>query len=596
MPLAALETVPLGGYINPFKAVAIIVMLLVWVKVLAWMDKDAPTAHLPRENLNAGMMGGLVIGYFLFFFLPGFGLAFGVLSLLLVLDIGVYLGIRQKVVGLADLKKDFAQWRTDLFKPKEKKGSKVVAGQVLIIDKGGSAQPVPESESPDLPLYEATQRLMTNPMKFGAERLDLTAGEPATINYYVDGVRYDGEAMDRNASGSAIQYLKRVAGLDLNERRKPQTGKFKAAFAEQKREVQITTFGSTAGESARMITDPKTRQSIKLESIGFTEPQLEVLKKSREAGGVVLISAPKQQGLTSLAYSIIRGHDAFMFHVQTVERGAELDLEGITQNALAANASGAEEAKSVSWVVSQEPDVIMITSIEDTNSARDLVNFATGNRKSYICLRAGSTFDAIRQWRKLVGDDALAMKNLSMAISGRLVRRLCSACKVGYTPDPVQLRKLNMSPDTVGKLYAQRKEPMRDAKGNPVPCTFCHDLGFKGRFGVFEIFNIDDETRKILVAGGSDSQLKQAFRKQRGKLLQEMALAQVQEGETSVEEVLRVLKGDAPPAPPGASGGGGAPSQRPSSASPGPGPVRPSSGSPPRSSSAPKPPPKPAAQ
>jgi type II secretory ATPase GspE/PulE/Tfp pilus assembly ATPase PilB-like protein len=216
----------------------------------------------------------------------------------------------------------------------------------------------------------------------------------------------------------------------------------------------------------------------------------------------------------------------------------------VTQNALAANAPPAEEAKQVNWVVSQEPDVLMATSLEDPHSAADLAQFAAGERRVYVGLRAGTALDALRQWRKLVGDDALAMKNLRAIVVGRLVRRLCSACKVGYTPDPTTLRKLNMNPDVVGKLYQARKEPMRDAKGNPVPCTFCNDLAFKGRLGIYEVMVIDDEIRSVIAGGGTDSQIRQAQRGKRGRLLQEMALAQVQAGETSVEEVLRVLKPD----------------------------------------------------
>jgi general secretion pathway protein E/type IV pilus assembly protein PilB len=117
------------------------------------------------------------------------------------------------------------------------------------------------------------------------------------------------------------------------------------------------------------------------------------------------------------------------------------------------------------------------------------------------------------------------------------------ACKVGYPPDPDTLRKLNMDPNRVTQLFMERKEPLRDPKGNPMTCDFCVDLRFKGRFGVFEVFNIEDEVRSAVLAGGTINQLKTIFRKQRGRYLQEMALAQVEAGETSVQEVLRVLKG-----------------------------------------------------
>jgi general secretion pathway protein E/type IV pilus assembly protein PilB len=246
-----------------------------------------------------------------------------------------------------------------------------------------------------------------------------------------------------------------------------------------------------------------------------------------------------------------------MYHVHTVERAPELELEGITQNKLPANSSPADELKQVQWVLSQEPDVVLVGLVENPQSAAELSRYASDQRRVYAGLHAVNTFDAIRQWRKMVGDDALAVENMKVVVAGRLVRRLCSACKVGYQPDPNQLRKLNIDPGSVSKLYLARKEPMRDAKGNIVPCTFCYDLAFKGRFGVFEVFVIDDEVKQIIRNGGSDNLLKQAFRKQQQKLLQEMALAHVQVGETSVEEVLRVLRGDShPPAAAHRSAGG----------------------------------------
>jgi general secretion pathway protein E len=322
-----------------------------------------------------------------------------------------------------------------------------------------------------------------------------------------------------------------------------------------------------------LVTNPKERQNFKLDALGLSEDQLASVRGLLEGGGVVLLGAPRGQGLTSLCYAMLRAHDAFLYHVHTVERAPEYDLEGVTQNALPANASPADEAKQVNWVVSQEPDVLLVTSLEDPKSATDLAKFSAGERRVYVGMRAGNTLDALKQWRKLVGDDNLAIKNLKAVIVGRLVRRLCSACKVGYTPDPNTLKKLNMNPDTVGKLYQARKEPMRDAKGNPVPCTFCNDLAFKGRFGIYEVMVIDDEMRKVIAAGGTDSQIKQAQRGKRGRLLQEVALAQVQAGETSVEEVLRVLKpdsessGGSPPRPksgPGSAPAGGKPPSAPS--------------------------------
>ncbi len=179
-----------------------------------------------------------------------------------------------------------------------------------------------------------------------------------------------------------------------------------------------------------------------------------------------------------------------------------------------------------------------MSKIEDPKTAHLLVNCAKSGKRVYVCFRANSTFEALEQWKKMVGDGARATEGLKAVINGRVVRKLCMACKEAFTPDPAMLKKLNLS-ESVTTLYKAREQPVRDAKGEPVPCEFCQDLHFKGRTGVFETLTADDDVRQALEAGKS---LNQAFRKQRGRYLQEEALQLVEHGDTSVQEVLRVLK------------------------------------------------------
>jgi type II secretory ATPase GspE/PulE/Tfp pilus assembly ATPase PilB-like protein len=401
----------------------------------------------------------------------------------------------------------------------------------------------------------------------GAERIDMAPAEGvAQVRYQVDGVPYNGTSIALDASQAGVTYLKKLTGLDLNERRKPQKSKLRVALGATRHELELNTAGSAAGEFLKILIDPKKRHAFRMEDLGFGEDQLAKMQELvREPEGIVLISAPRGQGLTSSLYGIIRAHDAFLTHIHTIERSPEEDLEGITQNPIAANATPDDEFKQVSWVVSQEPDVLVLTLLESPKSAKELIGFAANGKRVYVGLRAGNTFQALEQWRKLVGDDALAMKHLRMVISGRVMRRLCNACKVAYSPDPDTVRKLNLDPAKVSTLFMPRKEPMRDQKGNPILCDFCKELRYKGRFGVYEILDVDKDVKQIVSAGGSVNQLKAVFRKQRARFLQEQALVQITEGETSVQEMLRVLRDDGaatPPAgggsrPAGGEGGGG---------------------------------------
>jgi general secretion pathway protein E len=549
-----------GGYVSILKILPAVLLLLLWAKLLTWADKDAVAAHLPRVHLNLGMLIGLGGAYLLFFLVPFYFVALPLLVVVFGVEAGIYLVIRQKKVGLGDLRGQFDKWVHSLGGEKEVKAP---PGQVTLSTKGGYAMQPPATDAPDRMGYDATQAALTDPLKKGAEQVDIDSrSDSNTLRYTVDCVNYSATGLDRTTAAAAISYVKTVAGMDTEDRRKPQTGMMRVAIDGKKREVRVQSAGSTAGEAMRMEFDPKKKHEYQLAELGFSEAQLETIRESiADNTGVVLLSAPKGFGLTSLMYGILRGHDAFLKHIQTVERDPQQDLDGITQNKLAANASAAEEFKSVDWVISQEPDVILVNKIEDPRSATELIKFSKveGGRRVYVGLRALNTFEALEQWRKLIGDDSLAAESLKMIINGRVLRKLCLNCKVEFAPDQVMLKKLGMNPEMVTKLYQARTEPLRDPKGHPIPCDFCFDLRYKGRQGVYEIMTIDDEMRAAITGG---KPIEPIFRRQRGRFLQDEALALVEAGETSVQEIKRVMKpgsasADAPAPEPGPEGGTG---------------------------------------
>jgi type II secretory ATPase GspE/PulE/Tfp pilus assembly ATPase PilB-like protein len=533
--------------VNALKILPALVLLIIWARLLTWADKDSVAAHLPREILMAAMLGGLIFGFALFFLLPNFLLACGGLVLVLLAEIGTYLILRNAKVGLADLKGELAS----TFSSKKVKEVKAVSGAVQFVDKRGSLVAAPTEEDPNVLGYQACQQIFTTPLQKEAEQVELIHADGAVAaRFIVDGVTYSGSTLEKGLAGQAIAYVKEVAGMDTNERRKPQSGSARVSINGKRREMLVSTRGTTAGETMSVTIDPKNKFTQTLDNAGLMPDQVKKVKESiAENTGVVLVAAPSKQGLTSALYALIRGHDAFLQHILTIERDAPVDLEGITQNKLPANATPADEYKQVSWVISQQPDVILMSDVHDPKSALELLRFAK-DKRVYVGMRAGSTFEALNQWRKLVGDNKAAVSELQLVIAGRVVRKLCMACKVSYAPDPGVVKKLGLNPDRAATLFQARTQPLRDPKGNPVPCEFCLDLRYKGRVGVFETLIVDDDVRSVVAGGGSENQLKAVFRKQRGKYLQEEALGLVEAGETSVQEVLRVLKV-------GSGGGGG---------------------------------------
>lgn len=536
-----------GNFINGLKFLPIIIITIGWLRLLTWVDKDSTNAHLPRETVNMINLGGWALAFALTLIMPNYLAALGVFLLLFFAEVGYYLIWRNQTVGLADLSDEIKKGFSSFGGKKKEKEVKATEGALALMDRGGKAVIAPPDEDPSRPAFDALQSLLQGPMKLGAQRIDLRPVEGGSVQRYnVDGVTFEGRSFPRELASAAVEYAKVLAGMDVSDRRKPQTGKMKVGTEHGKHDLDVYTAGSTAGELMRMQVDVKKQYEQRIDTLGLLPDQHEqLLNAIAEPAGVVLLTAPDGQGQTNLAYAVLRKHDAFLSQILTLEREPAAELEGVRHNKLPNGAPAAEEAKQIEWLVSQEPDVIFLDRCDDPRSAIDLARYAENGKRAYITMRAPTTFDALAQWRKLIGDDTLAMNSLKLIVAERLIRVLCPACKIAYTPDPEALRKMNMAADRISTLYQARKEPMRDQKGNEVICPFCHGLAYKGRTGVFELFRVDDEVRKAVLAGGTVNQLKALFRKQRQRYLQEAALARVEMGDTSVEEVLRVLRSQA---------------------------------------------------
>lgn len=538
-----MQAVPMGLYVSPYKLVVVLAVTIIWWRLLTWLDKDSDAARLPREWANLGMAGAYILGIILFLYVPIFLLAFAIYLLIFLGSFGAYLAIRSQQVGLKDLLDDLKSLK--ILQPRAATAEQDVPGMVALATRDGRHMTPPASETPERQSYDLIQMMITEPLRRNMERLELTPIEGAVLTqYWVDGVVYNGAQFNRAGAQAAITTLKHLAGLDVNERRKPQTGTIQASVEGHRHEVEVTTAGSTSGESLRLRVDPRKRHQLRLDQLGLSEVQLhQVDAVVKEEGGVVLCAVPKGQGLTSLLYGIVRQHDAFLTHIHSIEREPEIDLEGVTQNKLARGVSPADELQSVQWVISQEPDTILVPEIQNPKSLRELIAYAGKGKRIYIGLRSGSAIDAINDFRTMVGADDLAMKNLRMVIAGRVVRKLCDACKQPYQPDAETLRKLNLDHGRAQQFFQARLQPMTDQKGNPIFCTFCHELRYRGRVGVFEVMDIGEDFRQAVLASASVNQLRALFRKSRGRFIQEQALDLVEAGKTSIQEVLRAMRG-----------------------------------------------------
>jgi len=369
---------------------------------------------------------------------------------------------------------------------------------------------------------------------------------PATDNYnvtyYIDGAALKQPTIGKDQMEYLIHFLKDLADLNVEEKRKPQKGKF--TISQQGKKLidwEVATAGSTAGEQIRL--KQLTQKDIaSLSDIGLTQEQYEQLNKISELKqGLFIIAGPKKSGATNTFYSLLRNHDAFINGICTLEKRPSADLLNITQNVYSLSDTGTTTyAKKLQHVVRMGPDIVGVADCEDSETAQVTAKAALDGKIVYVELKADNVVKTLGKWMKLVGDRNLALDGLIGISCQRLLRKLCEKCKQAYEPKKEVLRKFNL-PAEKGKVLYRAGKVQYSKHGKPRTCENCQGTGFVGRTGVFEIIMIDDELRRGIKESKSLSEIDTQFKRAKMVYLQERALKKVIDGETAMNEVVQIF-------------------------------------------------------
>ena len=394
--------------------------------------------------------------------------------------------------------------------------------------------------------YAQVQDLFSEFLLRRASRVDVVpSGEVTKISYEIDGQVFEREPLDRPSGDALVQYLKSVLGLNLEEKRKPQTGKLTAKLGATDFDLRLRTDGSTAGEKLGIrVIGPEAK--YKSADLGFTPKQLEEVKEILAADeGLVLVSAPPKHGLTTTVYSLTRSHDAFLKNIQLLEYSTEMEIDNVTQKAFTPK-EGVTFTDELLKLIRSDPDILIVPELREPQSPPQLAKAALKS-KIYTCLSATSIEDSITKWLRLNNDPELVAKGFLGAINQRLLRKLCAQCKEAYKPAADQLKKLNLPADAV--LY-RPPQPQYDKQGNVIPCAACGGANYIGRTAVFEVLLADDALRDAIRRGGA-AEISAVVQRGGNTNLQRQAMAKVLDGQTSIQELARVLRAE--PAAPGAA-------------------------------------------
>lgn len=539
MPDLLLAAIGYGGYISIFKFFIFLVLFFGWLPLLTWVYQDARAIETKAVFWTGIVLGAGAAGTIIWLVVPVF-IAGMLLYLIVVGAISLaYVKHRNSMVM------DFDKVLTvdhikNLLVSKEKKLAELK--NFIFITANRNEIPIPEPRTPDFFGYKITYEILSDALWRRASSIAFSpTPQDYKVAYYVDGAVLKQPSMGREQMKYFVRFIKQLADLDAKEKRKPQKGTFKVAQGESYTEWEVTTAGSTAGEQVRLRQI--TREDLpRLNEIGLMPEQYGQLSRFNEIKqGVFIISGPSKSGITTTLYAFLRNHDAFINHINTLERQASYNLPNITQNAFNLSDTGTTTfAKKLQALVRMGPDVVGVGECEDAETAQVACKAVKDDKIIYVTLKADSVIQALAKWLKFVGDRNLAAGTLLGISNQRVFRKLCDECKQAYTPDKELLKKFNVSAEKTKVLYRTGKV-LYDKRGKASTCENCQGTGYFGRMGIFEIITLSNELRKAITQTKSLPEIGMQFRRAKMLYLQEQALRRVISGTVAINEMIRVL-------------------------------------------------------
>jgi general secretion pathway protein E len=360
--------------------------------------------------------------------------------------------------------------------------------------------------------------------------------EHSSVRMRIDGVLHSVHTLPKVVHPAIVSRIKTLARLDIAEKRRPQDGRIKTARGDREVEMRVSTIAVAFGEKLVIrIFDPGTLLRD-LAEVGMFEPQLQAAEKFlARPHGLILVTGPTGSGKTTTLYAALRTLATPEVNVVTIEDPIEIVVEAFNQVAVQPKI-GFGFAEALRHVLRQDPDVIMVGEVRDGETAEIALQAALTGHMVLASLHTNDASSAVTRLLELGVDPFVLSSTLTGVVAQRLVRTVCSSCRVETFLTPDQLTLLGLD---VQELRAQGQEPeLMVAFGEG--CVLCRSTGLLGRTGVFEVLEVDDKIRKLIVAKANSKEILKQARRDGFLTLREAAVKKLAKGMTSFEEVLRV--------------------------------------------------------
>jgi general secretion pathway protein E len=358
--------------------------------------------------------------------------------------------------------------------------------------------------------------------------LEATRGGGLTARFRLDGVLTPVPESPPPRPDAVVSRIKLLAELDIAERRRPQDGRIRVRLESRELDLRVSTVPTLFGESVVIRLLDRGGRPVELEALGMGDAVFRGMARlSERPHGMVLVTGPTGSGKTTTLYAALARRKADAEKIITVEDPVEYQLAGVAQVPVHRQA-GVTMGSVLRSILRQDPDVIMVGEMRDTETAEIAIQAAMTGHLVFSTLHTTDAVGAVPRLLDLGVPDYLVAATLEGVLAQRLVRRICDACRVTYTPVPEQV------------AIVAGRPVRRTALTRGAGCPECRGTGFRGRLGLFELFQLTDEVKDAITSGARRTALVSLVTAHGMVSLRADGWSKVEAGLTTVEEVLRV--------------------------------------------------------
>lgn len=397
------------------------------------------------------------------------------------------------------------------------------------------------------PVIALVNKILVKALQEGVSDIHIEPQEEyLRVRFRKDGVLREAfDPLPKKIVPAVTARFKIISNLDIAERRMPQDGRIRRIFDGRKVDFRVNTLPSRYGEKVVLRILDNSATQLGLDKL-ITDPDTLGIVQEMVARpfGLILVTGPTGSGKTTTLYSALAERNSPGVNISTAEDPIEYSLPGITQVQVIRE-KGMDFASILRAFLRQDPDVILVGETRDKETAKTAIEAALTGHLVLTTLHTNDAASAIARLEEMGVETFMVSSSLIGVLAQRLMRRVCSECRIPYHPSPEELARFGLSASRDGEVTFYRAnslsvEEIQAAKSSNTLCSACRGVGYKGRCGVYEVMRVTEQLQTLITEGAPTERIKEVAVDEGMKTLLAYSLDLVRQGSTTLEEVERV--------------------------------------------------------